>query len=262
MAKNEADLNARQKHFVEQQTFNSEISMMILCPWVSYLVADGLELSGIVAILVNGLFLNLYATPNISRGSQKVLKIAYETIAYSAETMVFVFLGIGVFAFDHPMEQLGIGAVVLAIINLNIARFLNVSIVSWLVNRARSDRTKINNKQKFVMWISGLRGAMAYALAMQSINDYGAPGKIMLSITLIYSLMTILIIGSSLNPILARCDVLAKPKDSTAPDNSQDIEESEEESRKRCCGNFKGILKRFDREYISPIFIRQKESPK
>ena len=55
----------------------------------------------------------------------------------------------------------------------------------------------------------------------------------MLSITLIYALMTILIVGSSLNPILARCDVLAKPKGEAEP------EETEEESRKRCCGNFK-----------------------
>jgi NhaP-type Na+/H+ or K+/H+ antiporter len=76
--------------------------MMIMSPWVCYLVADGFKLSGIVAILTNGLFLNLYAAPNISRGSRRVLKISYETIAFSAETLVFVFLGIGLFAFDHP----------------------------------------------------------------------------------------------------------------------------------------------------------------
>jgi sodium/hydrogen exchanger 8 len=40
---------------------NSEVSMMIMCPWVSYLIADGLGLSGIVAILTNGIFLNIYA---------------------------------------------------------------------------------------------------------------------------------------------------------------------------------------------------------
>lgn len=119
--------------------------MMILCPWVSYLVADGLQLSGIVAILTNGLFLNMYAAPNISKGSGKVLKIAYETIAYSAETLVFVFLGIGVFAFDHPLERLGFGAIVLTIVNLNIARALNVLIVTALVNRTRSDATKITS---------------------------------------------------------------------------------------------------------------------
>lgn len=117
-----------------------------MAPWVSYLVADGLQLSGIVAILVNGLFLNLYATPNISRGSRKVLQIAYETLAYSAETLVFVFLGIGVFAFDHPMQQLQAGGIILSVINLNIARFLNIMIVSAFVNASRTEKTKISNK--------------------------------------------------------------------------------------------------------------------
>ena len=113
--------------------------MMILGPWVSYLVADGLGMSGIVAILTNGLFLNIYAQPNISRGSRKVLKIAYETVSYSAETLVFIFLGLGVFAFDHPTTQVGVMQIVLTILNLNIARFLNVWIVSFLVNKTRTE---------------------------------------------------------------------------------------------------------------------------
>ena len=123
---------------MDQQNFNSEISMMIMCPWVSYLIADGLQLSGIVAILVNGVFLNIYASPNITRGSRKQLMIAYETIAYSAETMVFIFLGIGVFAFDHPTEKMTIWTLLLTIFNLLFARFLNVMIVSALTNYTRS----------------------------------------------------------------------------------------------------------------------------
>jgi solute carrier family 9 (sodium/hydrogen exchanger), member 8 len=210
--------------------------MMILSPWVCYLVADGLKMSGIVAIMTNGIFLNMYAAPNLSRGSRRVLKITYETIAYSAETLVFVFLGIGVFAFDHPMKQIGIGAIVLAIINLNIARFLNILIVSKLVNWARSEKTKISRKQQFVMWISGLRGAMAYALSLQSIQDYGAPGKIMLVITIIYALLTILGVGSILNPILEKCDVLAKPQ------NNERDQENNFGEQTRCCARFKNWI--------------------
>lgn len=62
-----------------------------------------------------------------------------------------------------------------------------------------------------VLWISGLRGAMAYALSLLSIQDYGDAGKIMLMITVIYALISVLGIGSILNPVLKRCDVLAKP---------------------------------------------------
>ena len=118
---------------------NSEVAMMVLCPWVSYLIAEGLELSGIVAILVNGIFLAYYATPNISSTSRRVLKTGYETIAYSAETTAFIFLGIGLFAFDHPYEEMGLWMVIFTILNLTLARFINVWVVSFFVNRFRTN---------------------------------------------------------------------------------------------------------------------------
>jgi len=130
----------------DNQRFNMEISMSLMCPWICYLIAEGLELSGIVAILTNGIFLSQYCTPNITRASKKVIKIANESIAYSAETMVFLFLGVGVFAFEHPYEEMGASTFILAMINLNIARYLNIAVVTWLVNRSRSETTKIGEK--------------------------------------------------------------------------------------------------------------------
>jgi len=81
----------------------TEISMMLLCPWISYLIAEGLNLSGIVSILTNGLFLGYYANSNISQISKDVIKTGYEVVAYSAETIVFLFLGIGIFSINHPL---------------------------------------------------------------------------------------------------------------------------------------------------------------
>ena len=180
---------------------------MIMSPWVTYLISDGLGLSGIVAILTNGVFLNIYAAPNVSRGTRKVLKIAYESIAYSAETLVFIFLGIGVFAFDHPSDKIGFGPLLISFINFGLARAMNVGIVSFFVNKSRTT-SKINRKTQFVMWIAGLRGAMAYALSIQSIFDYGKKGEIMLYTTLVFTLITILIVGSGLNPVLEKCEVM------------------------------------------------------
>ena len=221
--------------------------MMILGPWISYLVADGLELSGIVAILTHGVFLNIYAAPNISKGSRRVLSIAYETIAYSSETLVFIFLGIGVFAFDHPTDKLGAGSVILAVVNFNIARFLNIMVTSFLVNKTRGSTSVVSKEKKFVMWIAGLRGAMAYALAMQSIQDYGESGKLMLSITLIYSIITILGVGSILNPILIKCNVTGGSAAAVADNVPQAQEASNEsEGKRRCCQGFKGFINHFD----------------
>lgn len=228
---------------------------MTMCPWVSYLIADGLQLSGIVAILINGVFLNIYATPNITRQSRKVIMIGYETIAYSAETLVFIFLGIGVFAFEHPTQKMSFWTVLLTIFNLSLARFLNVTIVSTLTNCTRS-KTHIDRKQKFVMWVAGLRGAMAYALGLESVEDYGMAGKIMLSLTLIYALLTILGIGSILNPLLIKCDVTSKPGEVVDKDAGP-----EGEGKKRCCQNFKRIVYNFNENFFAPIFIRRDDTP-
>jgi sodium/hydrogen exchanger 8 len=60
------NLNQRQIQALDDHNVMTEVSMMLLCPYVSYLIAEGLELSGIVAILINGIFLSYYATPNLS----------------------------------------------------------------------------------------------------------------------------------------------------------------------------------------------------
>lgn len=169
-------------------------------------MAEGLELSGIVAILTNGIFLNYYGTPNISRASRKVIKITVDTVAYITESLVFIFLGMGVFAIKHPYKEMGAGTIVLAIINLNLARFFNVGIVSYSVNKTRTKASRITNKQMFVMWIAGLRGAMAYALALDS-SKTGMAGRVILVVTLLYALFTILGISSILYPVMNKCEV-------------------------------------------------------
>jgi solute carrier family 9 (sodium/hydrogen exchanger), member 8 len=217
--------------------------MMLLCPWVSYLIAEGLKLSGIVSILTNGVFLSYYATPNISQSAKRVLKMGYETFAYSAETVVFLFLGIGLFAFNHPYEQMGWGLVITTVLNLNFARFLNISITSYLVNCSRI-QTKINTKVQFVMWMAGLRGAMAYALALKASTELPI-GPIILIDTLIYAFITILGIGSILNPVLSKLGVKRKEETGEEP-----------EGRDNCCSRFKKAVRNFDSAYFSPLFIK------
>lgn len=116
---------------------------MIMCPLVAYFIASGLDLSGIVAILTNGVLLNYYAKPNISLAARKIIKMLYEVIAHASETIVFLFLGIGLFTIETPFKTMGFGMFIMTVLNLNIARFLNVGIVTFLVNLQRSEKTKI-----------------------------------------------------------------------------------------------------------------------
>lgn len=186
-----------------------------MSPWVCYLIADGLELSGIVAIMTNGVFLNYYAAPNLSRTSKEVAKVAIEAISYTAETVVFLFLGIGVFTFEAKYSEVSVLTIILGIINVNFARFVNIWSVSKIVNRYRSDKNKVTYSQQAVMWLAGLRGAMAYALSIQSslsptfMNPKAGKfsGDVMLIVSIIFSIFTLVGVSSFLHPLIHRLGV-------------------------------------------------------
>lgn len=103
---------------------------------------------------------------------------------------------------------MGWGLALTTVLNLNFARLLNIIIVTSLVNCSRTT-SKIPPKMQFIMWLSGLRGAMAYALALKCATDLEI-GPVILIDTLIYAFITILGVGSILNPVLSKLEVKRK----------------------------------------------------
>lgn len=223
------------------------MSLMIACPWLAYLISEGLELSGIVAILVNGVVLQIYANPNVSPPTKKILQTIWQTLSSSFDVIVFLFLGIGLTAFDHPYATMGWGLILTTIVNLNLARGINVIIVSWCVNRSRR-KHRIGCKMQTVMWVAGLRGAMAYALALKCVAPFGEMGRVILLVTLLYAFLTILGVGSVLHPILTWADVKRKEID-------PDAESEFYESQQGCCLRLKTRMAKFDHDYFSALFV-------
>jgi NhaP-type Na+/H+ or K+/H+ antiporter len=238
---------------------NNEISMMILCPWVSYLIAEGLKFSGIVSILINGVFLAQYVLPNLSKTSKKVINAGYETLAWGAESIVFLFIGIGMFGINEPFDQIGALGIISACILLNVARALNIGIISAICNLTRKEN-KINYKFQFIMWVAGLRGAMAYALALESFSDYST-GKVMLVITLVYALFSVLIIGSIFNPLITYFKIEKTDEDlQTQIEIDESFYNAREFVKVANWGEkMKMKLFKFNTQYFKPIFVVNKE---
>ena len=87
---------------------------------------------------------------------------------------------------------MGVGLIIWSVIGVGLGRFANIYLISKVSNLYRS-RVIITKEWMFLMWFSGLRGAMAYALSLQSVtifyqNDYG---NIMLTITLVIVLINV-----------------------------------------------------------------------
>lgn len=113
-------------------------------------------------------------------------------MAYNFETSIFLFIGIGVVGFDLAWSAMGAGLIIFSLIGVFFGRFVNIYLMTRLNNLYRPHHV-ITKEWMFLMWFSGLRGAMAYALSLQSVsifhyNDYG---NIMLTVTLIIVLINV-----------------------------------------------------------------------
>ena len=76
-----------------------------------------------------------------------------------------------------------------------IGRLLNIYPLSLLINLTRSGPRKIKMKSQHLMFFSGLRGAMAFALAIR--NTTNDARQLILTTTSIIVISTVIINGGS-----------------------------------------------------------------
>lgn len=81
---------------------NVGVTAVIFGPWISFLISEGFMMNGPVSILFCGIFMARYTTPNLLPATQTMINRGYSVITYSAEILVYIFLGMGLFSFNLP----------------------------------------------------------------------------------------------------------------------------------------------------------------
>jgi sodium/hydrogen exchanger 8 len=176
----------------ENKYNRTEIAIMVASPVITYLLSQGIGLSGIVSILFSGLVLSQYAAEMLSIKTRKVLKLLYQTTAYICEGTVFIFLGMSLVEYFPAYKEAGAVLLIGNIVIVLCARYFNIGICSLIVNNGRV-RKPIGGIFQLVMWYSGLRGTIAYILALQcSLEFKEGNGKVIVLITIIFALFTVL----------------------------------------------------------------------
>jgi solute carrier family 9 (sodium/hydrogen exchanger), member 8 len=187
------------KHTSLYRTPSLEMSFFLLMAYFPYFLCDGLELSGIMGILVNGIVLSHYAHHNLSKVTQISAQQSFRTLAFLAETFVFVFLGSALTTFEHSWNGL---TIMWGIILTLVSRAANIYPLTSFVNRWRAD--KITRKNQLIMWFSGLRGAVAFALSLNVPSNNGSDDtrRVIISTTLAIVLFTVIVLGGGIMPLL------------------------------------------------------------
>ena len=101
------------------------------------------------------------AAPVMLHTRRQLLQQTMRSLSFVCESCVFAYLGIGIFSFPHRFEM---ALIVWSIIFILAGRALNIFPLAALCNRFRTHQ--ITQKMMVIMWFSGLRGAIAYALSL------------------------------------------------------------------------------------------------
>uniref|UniRef100_A0A7N0UD59 Sodium/hydrogen exchanger n=1 Tax=Kalanchoe fedtschenkoi TaxID=63787 RepID=A0A7N0UD59_KALFE len=248
---------------------NLECCLVVLFPYFSYMLAEGIGLSGIVSILFTGIVMKQYTFSNLSENSQRFVSAFFHLISSLAETFVFIYMG-----FDIAMEQHSwshIGFIFFSIIFIIVARAANIFSCAYLVNLVRPQHRKIPMKHQKALWYGGLRGAMAFALALQSVHDLpDGHGQTIFTATTAIVVLTVLLIGGSTGTMLEALEVVGDDHDTPLSTNieetnqyiapSYDYEDESSSSGNRIKMKLKEFHKSaasftaLDKNYLTPFF--------
>ncbi|CAH2033388.1 unnamed protein product [Thlaspi arvense] len=253
---------------------NLECCLFVLFPYFSYMLAEGVGLSGIVSILFTGIVMKRYTFSNLSEASQSFVSAFFHLISSLAETFTFIYMG-----FDIAMEQHSwshVGFILFSIVSSFTGPWaVNVFGCAYLVNLARQEHQKIPMKHQKALWYSGLRGAMAFALALQSLHDLPeGHGQIIFTATTTIVVVTVLLIGGSTGKMLEALEVVGDDLDDSMSDGFEEnpryipppfsIGASSDEDTSSSGSRFKMKLKEFhksttsftalDKNFLTPFF--------
>jgi len=178
-----------------------ELGMMFIFAYAPYGLAEGLQLSGIMAILFCGIVMSHYTHFNLSPVSQITVQHLFRTAAFVGETCVFAYLGMSIFSYDHKFEA---AFIIWSIVLILVGRAVNIFPLTFVLNYFRE--TKISRRNQLIMWFSGLRGAIAFALAINLDSLEEDKRRLLVTTTLVIVLFTLLVLGGSTLPLLKCMD--------------------------------------------------------
>ncbi|KAF5829912.1 Sodium/hydrogen exchanger family-domain-containing protein [Dunaliella salina] len=188
----------RSGHFRSQGSAY-ETGFVIVFLYASYFSATVAHLSGIVTVFFCGLIVRAYTWPNICSEARLLIHSTFELIASLLDIFLFVYIGITVFT----LEIFSIWRfAALCLISIAAGRLAGILCSVAVPNLLRPPQRRIGPKVVFLMWWSGLRGAMAFALASLAADRFHEKGKVMKTCVFYVAFLTVVFNGGTIGWLL------------------------------------------------------------
>lgn len=243
-----------------------ETCVLVCFPYCAYMLSEGIGLSGIVAILFCGIVMSHYTVKNLSEAATDASFTFFKILAKLAETFVFIYIGASVFLEDQSWKHATLS--LFGLFAIFIGRAANVYPCGDLINRARRPERRVPRNHLHMLWFSGLRGPVAFALAVQATNQLGrSSGNAIMTMTIVIVLFTVFVIGGWTTWALQRMDIQCgaergpgSPHGTRLPVGPRMEGESEADAGNRVAGfDPTAGFASLDEKYLTPFFTLQDE---
>jgi NhaP-type Na+/H+ or K+/H+ antiporter len=241
-----------------------EVIMMLVFAYSSYLLGEALHLSGIVSVFFTGVAMARYARPNMTSESLLVAKHMMRVFSTICDCFIFMYLGMGLLAF--PKAHYDPSTIIVALFAIALGRG-HVFIVCGVQNMF-SKSSKIPFLHQVFVWFSGLRGAVAFALSVQLLENTALPDPVR-RIIFGTSVIVIVITVYGLNLItplaIDRLGIAAPNVKVSSQGNLQSSEEEDEGNPNAAYAQpgQKGLLAwlyRMDKQYLMPFLTNNHDT--
>jgi CPA1 family monovalent cation:H+ antiporter len=193
------------------------ITVSLLLPYVVYIVAEELHVSGILAVVSYGLYQGWRAPSLFSGASTRLQALSFwETLVFLLNSLLFILVGLQFPAILEGSRESSVADLLLyaalvcgVVIGVRLVWFFTVPYLHPVFDRLLRNRyLRAPWQERLVMGWSGMRGAvsLAAALAIPLYTDTGAPfpGRdIIIFLTFCVILVTLVLQGLTL-PVLIR----------------------------------------------------------
>ncbi|XP_060180558.1 sodium/hydrogen exchanger 3-like isoform X2 [Lycium barbarum] len=190
-----------------------EVALMILMAYLSYVIAELFDLSGILTVFLCGIVMSHYTWHNVTDDSKVTTRHAFATMSFIAETFIFLYVGMDALDIEKwrfvshntPGKSVAVSSVVLALVMVGRACF--VIPLSMLSNWWTSKHDKIGCKHMVTIWWAGLmRGAVSMALAYNQFTRSGQKhligNAVMITSTIAIVLFSTMVFGLLTKPLI------------------------------------------------------------
>ena len=196
-----------------------ETATTVALAFGAFVVAEELQLSGILAVVAAGLFVGNVGFQNTSPTTRLTLINFWEFLAFVTNSIIFLIIGLQIEVEQFRAFLLPILVAVFAVL---LSRAVVVYAITGISSRL-APRNLIPVSYRHVMFWGGLRGAISLALAL-SISDrnFGAQiGQELQVMTFGVVLFTLVGQGTTIAPLLRRLQLSKRPSQRTSQQRQQ-----------------------------------------